>query len=359
MTKVIKEGFEKFESSDESVACNTSLEVFHNEFNRLNKMDEDLFTYKVEIPELANIPRNLKEEDDLEQRMPHEYEDGLEYDPSNVEFIECWREDRYCNEGNLPGAYIVRNSLHYQDLEWYEALEDGELKEEALKNKAIMEGIIVEDDESSNEGRCELFDNHELPVCNIRKFEMIKYSFGDDEKYVAIKEDEYNDLTSTSKDACRIKIRGLPLYALGSNAYKKVAHMFGKFMFFEVEESTEMSSGTWNINIIDETLDSSNKLDVNGMEKVEDSVEENSLADLNDLNDLKETINELASNEIQHPICKENMNQKDDINKVYPKISVSLDLSRPLGIKRRRRDLYDDGVKNLAMASGCGRLKEI
>ncbi|GJX48807.1 hypothetical protein Tco_0273997 [Tanacetum coccineum] len=32
---------------------------------------------------------------------------------------------------------------------------------------------------------------------------MIKYSFGDDEEYVAIREDEYDDLTSTSKDACR------------------------------------------------------------------------------------------------------------------------------------------------------------
>ncbi|GKB34097.1 hypothetical protein Tco_0879039 [Tanacetum coccineum] len=65
--------------------------------------------------------------------------------------------------------------------------------------------------------------------------------------------------------------------------------------------------GTWNINIVDETLDSFDNFDVNGMEKVEDSVDENSLANLNDLNDLKETINELASNEIQHPISKENM----------------------------------------------------
>ena len=40
----------------------------------------------------------------------------------------------------------------------------------------------------------------------------------------------------------------------------------------------------------DETLDSSENLDINGMEKVEDSIDKNSLADLNDLNDLKETI---------------------------------------------------------------------
>ncbi|GJV11731.1 hypothetical protein Tco_1353272 [Tanacetum coccineum] len=86
------------------------------------------------------------------------------------------------------------------------ALKDRELKEEALRNKAIMEGIIDDDDESSYEGqkrwniyddtnrdqeyemdhevdeRQELCSNetHELPVCNIRRFEMIKYSFGDD-----------------------------------------------------------------------------------------------------------------------------------------------------------------------------------
>nr|GEU46142.1 hypothetical protein [Tanacetum cinerariifolium] len=53
--------------------------------------------------------------------------------------------------------------------------------------------------------RQEIYSNetHEPPVCNIRRFEMIKYSFGNDEEYVAIKEDEYDDLMSTSKDACR------------------------------------------------------------------------------------------------------------------------------------------------------------
>ncbi|GKC57327.1 hypothetical protein Tco_1084925 [Tanacetum coccineum] len=115
-----------------------------------------------------------------------------------------WREDRYYNGENFPGAYIIGNSLHYYDYEWYEALEDGELKEEALRNKAIMEGTIDDDDESIDE-RQEICSNetHELSVCNIRRFEMIKYSFEDDEEYIAIKEDEYDDLTSTSKDACR------------------------------------------------------------------------------------------------------------------------------------------------------------
>nr|GEU73612.1 reverse transcriptase domain-containing protein [Tanacetum cinerariifolium] len=61
-------------------------------------------------------------------------------------------EDEYCNEGNFLGACIVGNTLCYQDLEWYDALKYSELKEEALKNKAIMEGMIDDNDESSNDG---------------------------------------------------------------------------------------------------------------------------------------------------------------------------------------------------------------
>ncbi|GJW55121.1 hypothetical protein Tco_0099206 [Tanacetum coccineum] len=108
-------------------------------------------------------------------------------------------DDRYCNGGNLLGTYIIENQLHYQDYEWYEALEDCELKDEALRNKAIMEGFIKEDDEESKE-LCEV---HELPVCNIRKYMMIKYSFNNDDEYVVVKEDEYDDLTITRNEACR------------------------------------------------------------------------------------------------------------------------------------------------------------
>ncbi|GJX42421.1 hypothetical protein Tco_0257411 [Tanacetum coccineum] len=101
-----------------------------------------------------------------------------------------WKNIRYCNRGNLPGAYIVGNSLHYQDYKWYEALKDSELKEQALRNKAIMEGLIS-DNESCND------------VCNMRGFKMIKYSFEQDEEYVIVKEDEYDDLARTSKDTCQ------------------------------------------------------------------------------------------------------------------------------------------------------------
>nr|GEY21130.1 hypothetical protein [Tanacetum cinerariifolium] len=67
-------------------------------------------------------------------------------------FYGCIKDHGRRMEGNLPRAYIIGNILHYQDLEWYEALKDGKLKEEALKNKDIMDEMIDDDDESSNEG---------------------------------------------------------------------------------------------------------------------------------------------------------------------------------------------------------------
>ncbi|GKE27917.1 hypothetical protein Tco_1443301 [Tanacetum coccineum] len=114
-----------------------------------------------------------------------------------------WREDGYCNGGNLLGAYIVGNSLHYQDYEWYEALEDSKLKEEALERSDHNEWEY--ENEHEDDERHELCGNetHELSVCTIRRFEIIKYLFEDDEEYVAVKEVEYDDLTSTSEDTCR------------------------------------------------------------------------------------------------------------------------------------------------------------
>ncbi|GJZ80282.1 hypothetical protein Tco_0645276 [Tanacetum coccineum] len=137
-----------------------------------------------------------------------------------------WMNDGYCNGGNLPGTFIIENILHYQDYEWYVALEDSRLKDEALRNKAIMERFIKDDDDESNyeqmrrwdiytnyddtyktnhddNEREELCEVHEPPVCTIQRFEMIKYSFGQGEEYVAIKEDEYDDLAGTSNNACR------------------------------------------------------------------------------------------------------------------------------------------------------------
>ncbi|GJX21900.1 hypothetical protein Tco_0226345 [Tanacetum coccineum] len=50
----------------------------------MNRMDDDLFTYEVGIPGLANIPCDLKEEDDSEQQVTRGSDADMKYDPSNI-----------------------------------------------------------------------------------------------------------------------------------------------------------------------------------------------------------------------------------------------------------------------------------
>ncbi|GJV36752.1 hypothetical protein Tco_1409229 [Tanacetum coccineum] len=198
MTKVIKGEFEKIKDvkvEDVSLTCDTPLEVFNNEVNRLSGMDDDLFTCEVEV---ANIPCDSKIDDDSE----HEADDDMGYDPSDIrgdDEVELTDEEYSDDKDEVA-----------EDNERYEALEDSELKDEALRNKAIMEGLIKEDDDEScyeqmrrwnintnyddayetnheNNEKEELSEVHELPVCNIRRYMMIKYSFNNDEEYVAVK----------------------------------------------------------------------------------------------------------------------------------------------------------------------------
>nr|GFC12917.1 hypothetical protein [Tanacetum cinerariifolium] len=236
--------FEKLKDlkvQDVLFTCDTSLKVFNNEFNRMSRMDDDLFTYEVKVANISCDLNKIRGDDEVEltdeefinneddvaevfridinifnfkkpmckafnefnyllkidsdlltkdimrfktyedykdgwiyewnENVPWVYEkpcldNGIWKEPKPVKhtckpfnyktgcskWTTCsWREDGYCNGGNLPRAYHIRNSLYYQDLEWYEALEDSKLKVKALRNKAIMEGLIS-DDESSNDG---------------------------------------------------------------------------------------------------------------------------------------------------------------------------------------------------------------
>ncbi|GJV89569.1 hypothetical protein Tco_1533507 [Tanacetum coccineum] len=101
MTKVIKGEFEKIKDvkvEDVSLTCNTPFDVFNDEVRRLSKMDNDLFTYEVEV---ANIPCNSKIDDDSE----HEADDDMGYDPTDVAFIE-WLGSIVTNERCLPDRPI-------------------------------------------------------------------------------------------------------------------------------------------------------------------------------------------------------------------------------------------------------------
>ncbi|GJR64272.1 hypothetical protein Tco_0010337 [Tanacetum coccineum] len=212
------------------IPCDVTLFYFCKGF-RVRKFKEFNYLLKIDPDVLTNDIVGFKTYDEYKDGWIYEWNKNVPWLHENP-WTENGKEDGYCNEGNLPGAYIVGNTLRYQDVEWYDGLKDSKLKEEALRNKAIMKGLINEDVESNDEGwkswddfentngdrnewgyeneheddeRYDLSGNetHELPIYNIRRFKIIKYSFRQGEEYVAIKENEYEDLTSTSEDACR------------------------------------------------------------------------------------------------------------------------------------------------------------
>ncbi|GKC94668.1 hypothetical protein Tco_1160110 [Tanacetum coccineum] len=286
MTKVIKGEFEKLEdlnNKDVSLACDTSLEVFNKEFNRMSGIDDNLFKYKVEV---ANIPCDLNKDDDSEQRMSHEAGNDTGYDPSDVAFtewlgskkfnyktmdhytkkalwiywirgddeVELTDEEFSDNEDEVAEVFRIDtnifdfetpmcktfNEFNYllqidpdllnKDIEGFKTYEEYKddwiyewnkdipwVDEKPWTDTGESHEITYHDhdeleyEDEAHDERQELCEARKLPVCNMRRFMMIKYSFGQDEEYVAIKEDEYDYLARISDDACR--------------AYQEIFHM--------------------------------------------------------------------------------------------------------------------------------------
>ncbi|GKD61843.1 hypothetical protein Tco_1299352 [Tanacetum coccineum] len=175
------------------------IEPTNDETSDLEETDYD---DEQEISEILRIETNLFDYETTMCEKFKEFNYLLKIDPDvltkDLKGFKTYDKKLWTNTGvwTEPApvvhfSYIEGNTLHYQDLEWYEALKDRE-------THSIIRIMNVDE-------RQEICSNetHELPVCNIRRFEMIKYSFRDDEEYVVVKEYEYEDLTSTSKDACR------------------------------------------------------------------------------------------------------------------------------------------------------------
>ncbi|GKE18092.1 hypothetical protein Tco_1425669, partial [Tanacetum coccineum] len=191
------------------------------EFNYLLKVDSDLLTKDI---------IGFKTYEDYKDDWIYEWNENIPrvYDKPWLD-NGIWKEPKPVKHTCKPSNYKTGCSEWLtSNLEWYEALEDSELKDEALRKKAIMEGLIS-DDESSNdcwkrwksheiyyhdydEGEYENEtheEGHELygiktrevQVCQIKRYKMIKYSFNNEEDYVVVKEDEYDDLTITSEEA--------------------------------------------------------------------------------------------------------------------------------------------------------------
>ncbi|GJU99178.1 hypothetical protein Tco_1328449 [Tanacetum coccineum] len=84
----------------------------------------------------------------------------------------------YCNMRDLPGMIREGNSICYQDYEWYDALEDSDLKNEALITKAILEESMNVEEESSDDAW-----SHYSPIDEWKNYEHTTYIETDNEEW--------------------------------------------------------------------------------------------------------------------------------------------------------------------------------
>ncbi|GKC45235.1 RNA-directed DNA polymerase, eukaryota, reverse transcriptase zinc-binding domain protein [Tanacetum coccineum] len=178
-----------------------------------------------------------------------------------------------------------------------------------------------------------------------------------------------------------IEISGLPLCAWGSNAYKKIACSFGKFLFFEKEDSSALSSGrvcisskshslisenvqveinnelfeatvqeigSWCIKITDDYIDLSSNDNIKDVDTSSESIDDHSVDDLEYIQtNLNNIVNQVSEQKMDNN--EENKQGEEDIHLIVPQQppkeeannkesnpeckAKSSDLSRPPGFE--------------------------
>ncbi|GJX30179.1 uncharacterized mitochondrial protein-like protein, partial [Tanacetum coccineum] len=224
-----------------------------NDFNYLLKIDSDLFTFDIQgIKTYEGYELNNNMTGDLEEPWsdnrvlyqlcdhicePYRFKNGKSKWPTCSSDI-----NGFCNGGELPRMVRVGCMTYFQDHKWYDELVDGKLKVEALMHKAKVKGswedttprvmklcvwlktsfenfheldhdVLVKQEECWNYGADNAGntqdnqehkkEHHDPLTCHVRRFEMIKYSFDDDDDYVTIKEHECSDHSKINIDTCQ------------------------------------------------------------------------------------------------------------------------------------------------------------
>ncbi|GJV19627.1 putative reverse transcriptase domain-containing protein [Tanacetum coccineum] len=231
-----------FKIEDNLLDYETPLCKAFDEFNYLLKIDTDLFSFEIqeiktyEEYELDNNMTRELEEPWSENRIPYQlcdhicelyhFKNGIAKWPTCSSYI-----DGFCNGGELPGMVQVGCMTYFQDNKCFEnfyeldynvlvKLEECWWKVNAhekapftrwenygqgpyanAKTKKDYDPNLDNNANNAGDTQDTKKECHDSSVYNIRRFEKVKYSFRDDEEYVAIKENEYEDLTITSKEA--------------------------------------------------------------------------------------------------------------------------------------------------------------
>ncbi|GJR38610.1 putative reverse transcriptase domain-containing protein [Tanacetum coccineum] len=228
-------------------------------------------------------------------------------------------------------------------------------------------------------------------------------SIDDSSRVLLVKLKEVDSMINIYKK-CRtkgfknLKIHHWPsIMCLGISAFKKVACMFGKFMFFETKQSAAICMGRvcvatkshqfvlekvhvevhgetfdvqvqeigiWSINILDDSIDLQSTKDKNKEKKAEIPKDVNSVDELDDLiNDLNNNKghNDVNSEDNNEPNNEKNDNQNAEETKNAQHQSSnetsSYDLSCPPGFKHYKKE--DSSTSNCSTSFARFRKKDI
>ncbi|GJX87766.1 hypothetical protein Tco_0339780 [Tanacetum coccineum] len=238
-------------------------EAYH-EFSCLLKIDIDMFTYDIQNFKTYDEYKQELNDDEAKGTEKSWSENGVRYqlcdhicEPyrfknGGTKWPTCTSDiDGFYNGGKLSGMVRLGSMTYFQDHKWYDDLADGTLKDETLALKAKIEGSwgdatlgvvkfckwLKRCFENFHELEYEVLvklqecwwkvNAHEIasftrmenfrrglgdPIpepsnCKVRRFEMMKYSFNDDEEYITIKESEYLNHSKDSLDAYRELLR--------------------------------------------------------------------------------------------------------------------------------------------------------
>nr|GFB45416.1 hypothetical protein [Tanacetum cinerariifolium] len=186
-----------------------------NKFNYLSKINTDLFTDDIPViktyeeykEEQAHELNNDSKEPWSKNEVPYELVDHI-CEPFCFKNVKTkWPT---CNQNNngfygkLKEEALKQNAIYERSRDKEEPKDDQDMKDFKSNKVRNDAPYYSKEEEQDKEDKCELIGNprQEPPTYKFRRFEMIKYSFGPGEEYVAIKEQKYNDLKRANEDEC-------------------------------------------------------------------------------------------------------------------------------------------------------------
>ncbi|GJU58340.1 hypothetical protein Tco_1236106 [Tanacetum coccineum] len=129
-------------------------DIFHFETPLCEAFKEFYYLSQINVDVLIKGIHGFKSYEEYKDDWIYEWNDEILW-VNEKPWIDDGKEDGYCNTGDLPRLIQEGNLICYQDYEWYATIEDSELKEEALNNKAILEESMNVEGESSDDAYIE------------------------------------------------------------------------------------------------------------------------------------------------------------------------------------------------------------